>query len=51
MEIVEEQLTRFHEEVTAMKADLQHLGPLEVKVDSMQEKLSILDRLEQILQR
>ena len=51
MEVVEEQLTGFHGDMAVVKGDLQFLGPLEIKVDSMLEKLSILQRLEKMVQR
>ena len=51
VETVEEQLVGVHGEMAAVKADLQRLGPLEVKVDSMLEKISILDRLEKMVLR
>ena len=37
--------------MAVVKGDLQHLGPLEIKVDSMLEKLSVLERLEKMVQR
>ena len=37
METDEESLAGVHGEIAAVKADLQRLGPLEVKVDSMLE--------------
>ena len=51
VETFEEQLVEVHGEMVAVKANLQQLGPLEVKVDSMLEKLSVLDRLEQMVHR
>ena len=36
--------------MNAVKGELQWLGPLEVKVDSMLEKLSLIDRIEKVLQ-
>ena len=35
-----------HGEMKSIKGDLQRLGPLEVKVDSMLEKLSMLEMRE-----
>ena len=49
MEAVEEQLVGFHGDMAVVKGDLQHLGPLEIKVDSMLEKLSVLERLEEMV--
>ena len=46
MEAIEEQIIGIHEEMATVKQDLQRLGPLENKVDSMLEKLSLLERLE-----
>ena len=34
-----------------VKGDLQRLGPLEVKVDSMLEKLTLLERVEKMMQK
>ena len=35
IEVVEEQMTGVHGEMTAIEGDLQRLGPLKVKVDAM----------------
>ena len=51
MEAVEEQLAEFHGDMAAVKGDLQRLDPLEIKMDLMLEKLSVLERLEKIVQR
>ena len=48
---VEEQIAGVHGEMSSIKGDLQRLGPLEVKVDSMLEKLSLLKRMEKMLQK
>ena len=48
---VEEQIAGVHGEMSSIKGDLQRLGPLEVKVDSMLEKLSLLERMEKMLQK
>ena len=49
MEAIEEQLVEFHGDMAALKGDLQRLGPLEIKLDSMLEKLSVLDRQEKMV--
>ena len=41
MEAIEEQIVGIHGEMVVVKEDLQRLGPLENKVDSMLEKLSL----------
>ena len=43
---MEEKLSDVHGEMASMKGDLQRLGPLEEKVDSMLKKLSLLERME-----
>ena len=48
---VEEQIAGVHGEMSSIKGDLQRLGPLEVKVDSMLEKLLLLERMEKMLQK
>ena len=45
IEVIEEQMVGVHGEMMSIKGDLQRLGPLEVKVDSMLEKLSTLERM------
>ena len=51
IETMEEQIVGVHGEMTLIKGELQRLSLLEVKVDSMLEKLSLLDRMEKVLQR
>ena len=51
VETMEEQIVGVHEEMKAVKGELQKLGPLEVKVDSMLEKLSLIDKMEKVLWR
>ena len=48
---MEEQITTVHGEIAAVKGDLQRMGPLEIKVDAMLEKLSLLERMDQLLQK
>ena len=48
IETMKEQITG---EMTSIKGELQRLGPLEVKVDSMLEKLLLLERMDKVLQR
>ena len=48
---MEEQIVGVHGEMNAVKGELQRLGPLKVKVDSMLEKLSLIDRMEKVLKR
>lgn len=50
LEGMEEQTIGVHGEVLMIKGDLQRLGPLEVKVDLMLEKLSMLERMDKMLQ-
>ena len=40
IDVMYEQLARVHGEMALVKSNLQQLGPLEVKVDSMLEKFS-----------
>ena len=40
IDMVEEQLVGIHGEMASLKGELQQLGPLEVKVDSLLEKLT-----------
>ena len=49
MEAIEEQIVGIHGEMAMVKEDLQQLGPLENMVDSMLEKLSLLERLEKMM--
>ena len=49
IEVMEEQVIGIHEEMAAVKEDLQRLGPLEDKVDSMLEKWSLLERLKKMM--
>ena len=46
IEAMEEQMGWVCGEMSSIKGELQRLGPLEVKVDSMLEKLSLLERME-----
>ena len=46
MDVMEEQLVGVHGEMMSVKGDLQRLGPLEVKVDTMLDKLSMLEKME-----
>ena len=48
---MEEQMVGFHREMMSIKGDLQRMGALAVKVDSMLEKLPMLERMEKILQK
>ena len=51
IEVMEEHIVRVHGEMASVKGEIQRLGPLEVKVDSMLEKLSLLERMEKMMQR
>ena len=44
-------MVRVRGEMMSIKGDLLRLGPLEVKVDLMLEKLSMLERMEKRLQK
>ena len=44
-------MTGVHGQMTLIKWDLQRLGPLEVKVESMLQKFSLLEKMEQMLQK
>ena len=44
-------MSDIHGEIASMKRDLQILSPLEEKVDSMLKTLSLLERMEQMLQK
>ena len=46
IETMEEHIAEVHGEMNAVKGELQRLGPLEVKVDSMLDILSLIDRME-----
>ena len=48
---MEEQIAGVHGEMNEAKGELQRLGPLEVKVDSMLEKLSLISMMEKVLKR
>ena len=43
--MMEEQLAGVHGEMMSIKEDLQRLGPMEVKVDIMLEKLLMLEKI------
>ena len=49
MEAMEGRITKVHGEMASNKGDLQRLGPLEEKVDSMLEKLSLLEPMERMM--
>ena len=51
IEVMEEKMSNVHGEMASMKGDLQRLGPLEEKVDSMLKKLSLRERMEQMLHK
>ena len=51
MDVMEEQLAGVHGEMMSIKGDLQRLGPLEVQMDAILEKLSMLERMEKMLQK
>ena len=51
IEMIEERIIRIHGEMASTKGDLQKLVPLEVKLDDMLEKLSMLGRMEQMMQK
>ena len=51
IDVMEEQIAGVHGEMAYVEGDLQRLGPLEVKVDSMLEKLSFLERMVKMMQR
>ena len=51
MDVMEEQLVGVHGEMMSVKGDLQRLGPLEVKVDTMLEKRLMLEKMENMLQK
>ena len=51
IETMEEQIVGVHGEMNAVKGEWQRLGPLELKVDSMLEKLSLINKMEKVLQR
>ena len=44
IEVMEEHIAGVHGEMVSVEGDLQHLGPLEMKVDSMLEKPSLLHK-------
>ena len=49
IEMMEEQIVGVHGEMASVKGELQRLGPIEIKVDSMMGKLTVLERMEQLL--
>ena len=49
IEVMEEQIVGVHGEMASVKGELQRLGPIEIKVDSMIGKLIVLERMEQLL--
>ena len=51
IEVMEEQMVGVHREMMSIKGDLQRMGALAVKVDSMLEKLPMLERMEKMLQK
>ena len=51
IEVMEEQLAGVHGKMMSVKGDLQRLSPLEVKVNSMLEKLSLLEWMEKMMQK
>ena len=48
---MEERIATVHGEIATVKGDLQRMGPLEIKVDAMLEKLLLLERMDQLLQK
>ena len=46
---MEEHIATVHGEIATVKRDLQRIGPLEIKVDAMLEKLLLLERMDQLL--
>ena len=47
--MIEEHIVGVHGEMNVVKGELQRLGPLEVNVDSMLEKMSLINRMEKVL--
>ena len=50
-DVVEKQLARIYGEMATVKGELQQVGQLEVKVDSMFTKLSVLEKMEQMMHK
>ena len=50
-DVVEKQLARIYGEMATVKGELQQVGQLEVKVDSMFTKLSMLEKMEQMMHK
>ena len=50
-DVVEKQLARIYGEMATVKGELQQVGQLEVKVDSMFTKLSGLEKMEQMMHK
>ena len=50
MGLMEKQIAGVHGQMASMKGDLHRLGLLEVKVDSMLEKLPLQERMEKMMQ-
>ena len=51
MDVMEEQLAGVHGKMISIKGDLQRLGHMEVKVDTMLGKLFMLEKMEKMLQK
>ena len=50
-DVVEKQLARIYGEMATVKGELQQVGQLEVKVDSMFTKVSVLEKMEQMMHK